>query len=255
MNIGNHNNSRSVNLIQFHFYSSKSNAVIHDFIHRAYNWYVKETEKTLDEGRYMYINQSKDKSDGQLIFKRYKLSDQKTFESIFLPEKEHLLKILNDFIKKKGIYQIKGYPYKFGLLLHGKPGTGKTSIIKAIASLTKRNIVYISLKKIKTNQDLMNIFYDKNFATPDLEIPIKLDFSKVIFVLEDIDCATDVVKSRKTKNSTSESIDITKFLMKDSIKTLKEKLTEKDLKQIMDNTTQNINNLTITLMPWIKLVF
>ena len=42
--------------------------------------------------------------------------------------------------------------------------------------------------------------------------------------------------------------------MKDSIKTLKEKLTEKDLKQIMD-TLSKYKYFNNNLMPWIWLVF
>ena len=51
-----------------------------------------------------------------------------------------------------GKYGIKGYPHKLGLLLHGPPGTGKSSLIKALALHTERHIIDVPLARIKTNQ-------------------------------------------------------------------------------------------------------
>ena len=113
---------------------------------------------------------SEENKDDAKQFKRYKLSDRKTFDSLFFPEKDGLMHLFDNFLEKKEKYAIPGYPDKLGLLLFGPPGTGKTSLIKAMASYTKRSIINISLSKIKTNQELMDIFFDQKFSVKDEEV-------------------------------------------------------------------------------------
>ena len=68
---------------------------------------------------------------------------------------------LKHFQAKTGKYAVQGYPHKLGLLLHGPPGTGKTSLIKALAQHTGRSIVNVPLARISTNQELMDIMFDQ----------------------------------------------------------------------------------------------
>ena len=55
-------------------------------------------------------------------FCRFKISDGRTFESLFFPDKDGLMKRLNDFQNKAGGYARPGVPHKLGVLLHGPPG-------------------------------------------------------------------------------------------------------------------------------------
>jgi Cdc6-like AAA superfamily ATPase len=89
------------------------------------------------------------------VYKRYKLSEEKTFASFFHPDKATILGLVEHFVHKTGKFAIPGYPQKLGFLLFGPPGTGKTSFIKAVAQHTKRSVVSIPLSKIRTNQELM----------------------------------------------------------------------------------------------------
>eukprot|EP00927_Polykrikos_kofoidii_P058015 TRINITY_DN522_c0_g1_i3.p1 TRINITY_DN522_c0_g1~~TRINITY_DN522_c0_g1_i3.p1 ORF type:complete len:786 (+),score=150.20 TRINITY_DN522_c0_g1_i3:93-2360(+) len=188
-------------------FRSESAGAIDAFIEEAYQWYLGELRKMDDSSRYLYemqLNQSSS-GDGQSLrsYKRYKLSDEKSFASLFFDEKQGLLSILQHFSKKSGKYAIAGYPHKLGLLLHGPPGTGKTSLIKAMAHHTGRSIVNVPLARISTNQELMDIMFDQQYMVQGEEVPFKLGFKDVIFVMEDVDAASKVVHRRDGKTTSA----------------------------------------------------
>eukprot|EP01062_Namystynia_karyoxenos_P029423 TRINITY_DN22107_c0_g2_i1.p1 TRINITY_DN22107_c0_g2~~TRINITY_DN22107_c0_g2_i1.p1 ORF type:complete len:715 (+),score=269.66 TRINITY_DN22107_c0_g2_i1:377-2521(+) len=183
---------------------------VEEFIREAFTWYRKRRADQEDKGRFMYqIYQppggGKKKSPGDdedlpvgtRLYKRYKLADDRTFDTLFIPGKKELLGLVDAFLQKQGNFAKPGFPDKLGLLLHGPPGTGKTSLIKCLAQYTKRHIVNINLARVSTNQELMDLMYDCSFRVLHEDEPRKLDWDQVIFVMEDIDCATDVIKARK----------------------------------------------------------
>jgi hypothetical protein len=88
------------------------------------------------------------------------------------------------------------------VLLWGDTGVGKTSLIKAIANDTKRHIFNIKLKKETTKAQLLKLFYedevcvasdDKNKLEPT---KYKIALDTRMYVIEDIDCLTDILNKR-----------------------------------------------------------
>ncbi|RHY98366.1 hypothetical protein DYB37_009446 [Aphanomyces astaci] len=178
---------------------------IDDFVQRAYKSYQAAVmaKHQKDKSRYMYMAASSGDASAESTaavqkYKRYALGEDKTFDSLFFEDKAPLLALLGNFLHKSGKFGIPGFPYKLGLLLHGPPGTGKTSLIKAIAQHTKRHIVNISLSKIKTNQELMDMMFDLKFGLAGEDLPIKLGFDSIVFVMEDVDCASNIVLARSS---------------------------------------------------------
>eukprot|EP00904_Undaria_pinnatifida_P012125 jgi/Undpi1/8042/HiC_scaffold_24.g10514.m1 len=198
--------------VTFMFASNKADGDlrIQDFMNKAFLWYCKAMESTEDHFRYYYTPLTDGPTGPKVIdlqhqgeraiameYKRYRLGNEKGFDTLFFPEKELLLKILHNFQHKTGQkYGIKGYPHKLGLLLHGPPGTGKSSLIKALALHTERHVIDVPLARIKTNQDLMDIMFDQNFPVDKQDFPVTLAVENVIFVMEDVDATSPVVRSR-----------------------------------------------------------
>ena len=79
---------------------------------------------------------------------------------------------------------------------------GKTSLIKALAHFTGRSIININLSRIKTNKHLMKIFFNKSRSIEgEYYTENEVGFKDAIFVMEDVDAASNVVKRRDGKKT------------------------------------------------------
>jgi hypothetical protein len=194
--------------------------------------YVNETRRYTDDGLIYYysLDVAKKITSTKKIsmWNKNTLTTFKTFDNIYFTDKQKLIKKLNYFLNNEAVYKKKGIPYNLGLLFHGDPGCGKTSCIKAISNYTKRHVVEINLKQIKTCTEFVKIFND-NLMNDDY-----VPHERKIIVLEDIDCMIDIIQSREKKDHDDEkkkkdcNIDLLSLLLKTTNESNKNQDKEKE---------------------------
>ena len=71
----------------------------------------------------------------------------RVFDSVILDNgvAEHIASDVGDFLHSKEWYSSRGIPYRRGYLLHGPPGTGKSSFVMALAGLMNYHIALLNL--------------------------------------------------------------------------------------------------------------
>ena len=209
-------NQHNVFESNYKLYSDDIN-ILTEFINKCVKEYDEHLEQQTSITKYYCIYQgesvSKYREKEENTYMTFPLILSKTFDNIFLPEKNTLLNDLDFFINNKQWYNKKGIQYSFGILLKGEPGTGKTSVIKAIAKYTNRHIIDVPLNKVKTMKELLNIFKENSngmiYSSNENEYK-KIPRSNCILVFEDIDCVCDLVLSREFKKEINNYTDKTK---------------------------------------------
>jgi chaperone BCS1 len=98
--------------------------------------------------------------------------------------KESITSAIDNFYADKQWYIENGIPYKLGILLHGMPGCGKTSLIKALASHYNKSVFTINI----------NIMTDKS-----LEDAISKVHKDSFILIEDFDSSNAVSKRERVQ--------------------------------------------------------
>lgn len=102
--------------------------------------------------------------------------------------KEMLLADARDFLRSEKWYADRGIPFRRGYLLHGVPGSGKTSLIHALAGELMLDIYVVSLSASWINDATLNSLMGR--------VP-----ARCILLLEDLDAAFTRSTSRDEKSN------------------------------------------------------
>ncbi|CAN8266051.1 unnamed protein product [Cochlearia groenlandica] len=118
-----------------------------------------------------------------------------TFETLAMDQekKEKIKKDLIKFSKSKDYYKKIGKAWKRGYLLFGPPGTGKSTMIAAMANFLEYDVYDLELTTVKDNTQLRRLLIETS--------------AKSIIVIEDIDCSLNLTGQRKKKEEEEEDGD------------------------------------------------
>ena len=109
-------------------------------------------------------------------------------------KKVEIMEDLTAFREAKEYHSKVGKAWKRGYLLHGPPGTGKSTMIGAMANFLEYDVYDLDLTSIKDNAELRKLFLD----TTD----------RSIIVIEDIDAIeVELTTKRKSKEAAEEKDD------------------------------------------------
>jgi SpoVK/Ycf46/Vps4 family AAA+-type ATPase len=111
---------------------------------------------------------------------RFNLDDVVLSDSV----KDEIIQSVRSFFEEKeGFYEKYNIPYRRGILLYGKPGNGKTTLIKAIANYIKEPAVYWQVNENTGSHSIEQVFKHVKSIAPTL------------LVIEDIDSIPESMRS------------------------------------------------------------
>ena len=205
-----------------------------------YDLFIR-TKKNNDSNQYIFEYKSFEKDDERKIelkFDEVIMEHNKDINTnIFFEGKEKMINYIKPFIYNpyerinvgEEKYKRSGFTFKAGMLFYGSPGCGKTSTIKAILKYTGRHGIIINLSKIKTCDELQNIFRKRRIN--DRELSGK----QICYILEDCDAFEDNIIQTRKKN---EKEDIYSYSEVTNISKIVEEINSSTVKILSKNDDQ-----------------
>lgn len=109
----------------------------------------------------LYSNNKSSSSMGRHLWQAVHFKHPSTFETLAMePSLLHSVKAdLDAFLEGKNFFQRVGRPWKRGYLLYGPAGTGKSSMIAAMANYLKYDVYDLELTQVLRNSSPQCIIF------------------------------------------------------------------------------------------------
>lgn len=149
--------------------------ILKELLHEARQQYVEK-----DEQRTLIYRGTSKPGPLEPTWQRCLARTTRPFSTVILNEKtkKDLIDDVTDYLSPstQRWYSNRGIPYRRGYLLHGPPGTGKSSLSLALAGFFKMRIYIVSLSSVTANEESLSSLF--------AELP-----RRCVVLLEDIDTA------------------------------------------------------------------
>ncbi|KAF3593093.1 hypothetical protein DY000_02025757 [Brassica cretica] len=166
-------------------------------IERYLDYVMKEGKmiKMKNRERKLYSNTPGQNHRNQTKWSHVTFEHPASFDTLAMEEKkkEEIKNDLVKFSKSKDYYKKIGKAWKRGYLLFGPPGTGKSTMIAAMANFLEYDVYDLELTTVMDNTQLRSLLIETS--------------NKSIIVIEDIDCSLNLTGQRKKKKEEEEDGD------------------------------------------------
>ena len=144
-----------------------------------------------------------EEDDESTYLSKFSTIPKRKLDTLYLPTdvKNKLVNTINMFIASKKIYQEHGIPWNLKILLHGLPGTGKSSIEKVIASEWNRTLIYLKgAKGGKYIPDMLTTIGNDQELSDPLIVIADIDKHPALINDTEIDNNDEKANERKAEN-------------------------------------------------------
>ncbi|XP_073267506.1 AAA-ATPase At3g50940-like [Populus alba] len=167
------------NFFELSFHKKHRDMVIDVYLKHV----IKKSKETKEEKKSLKLfTLTPDRMPGRRgdVWQPVNLHHPATFDTLAMDmeRKRLIVEDLERFVKRREFYRRVGKAWKRGYLLFGPPGTGKSSLIAAIANYLNFDIYDLELTDLRTNSELRNLLISTE--------------NKSVLVVEDIDCSIEL---------------------------------------------------------------